>query len=147
MWNGACARYCSLIARNISLLHSCIIIIHQWVYNNECDCRTQIIIIIIIFIIITISHDDVIICYYYYIAWRNRFFTRRWLRNQVGQYRPRWHAIYFVRPYPLIPRYTMASSDSNTVPIPQKMTCIPIWLLGFLSWMHPESRPFRSKHK
>lgn len=58
MWNGACARYCSLIERNISLLYSCIIIIHQGVYNNECDCRTQIIIIII-----TISHDDVILLY------------------------------------------------------------------------------------
>lgn len=55
MWNVACARYCSLIARNISLLYACIIIIHQDVYNNECDCRTQII------IIITISHNDVIL--------------------------------------------------------------------------------------
>lgn len=101
-------RLCSLLffdcTEHFIIIYSCIIIIHQGVYNNECDCRTQIIIIIII-----ILHEV--------ISFLHTSMTQK-SSGPIPAKMTRDIIIVCSSVHIYIPRYTiMASSGRNTVPI------------------------------
>jgi len=107
---------CSLLffdcTEHFIILYSCIIIIHQGVYNNECDCRTQIIIIIIV---ITISHDDVryvIIIYRTKKSFLHTSMTQKIKWANTGQDDTRYNILFCSSIYPFITynRYIVASA-------------------------------------